>query len=98
MADIPERLREYWDRDAETYDRSAVHAVADPVEAAAWRAVLRRNLPGPGARVLDSGAGTGAVTILLGELGYRVTALDLSEAMLARAQEKAAARGLDIDF
>jgi SAM-dependent methyltransferase len=98
MADIPERLREYWDRDAETYDRSAVHALSDPVEAAAWRAVLRRNLPEPGARVLDSGAGTGAITILLGELGYRVTALDLSEAMLARAQQKAAARGLEIDF
>jgi SAM-dependent methyltransferase len=98
MADIPERLREYWDRDAETYDRSAVHALSDPVEAAAWRAVLRRNLPEPGGRVLDSGAGTGAITILLAELGYRVTALDLSEAMLARAREKAAARGLDVEF
>jgi SAM-dependent methyltransferase len=98
MADVPERLREYWDRDAETYDRSAVHALSDPVEAAAWRAVLRRNLPEPGARVLDSGAGTGAITILLAELGYRVTALDLSEAMLARAREKASARGLDVEF
>ena len=98
MADIPERLREYWDRDAETYDRSAVHALSDPVEAAAWRAVLRRNLPEPDARVLDSGAGTGAITILLAELGYRVTALDLSEAMLARAREKTAARGLDVEF
>jgi SAM-dependent methyltransferase len=98
VSDIPERLRQYWDRDAETYDRSAVHALSDPVEAAAWRAVLRRNLPEPGGRVLDSGAGTGAITILLAELGYRVTALDFSEAMLARAREKAVGRGLDVEF
>ena len=98
MSDVAHRLREYWDRDAETYDRSAIHALSDPVEAAAWRAVLRRNLPDPPARVLDAGAGTGAITLLLAELGYRVTALDLSEAMLARAREKAAARGLDVAF
>jgi SAM-dependent methyltransferase len=98
MADIADRLREYWDADAETYDRSAIHALSDPVEAAAWRAALRRNLPEPPARVLDAGAGTGAITVLLAELGYRVTALDLSEAMLARAREKAAGRGLDVEF
>lgn len=98
VSEIGDRIREYWDLDAETYDRSAIHALSDPAEAAAWRAVLRRNLPEPGARVLDSGAGTGAITILLAELGFRVTALDLSEAMLARARHKADARGLDVDF
>jgi SAM-dependent methyltransferase len=98
VSDIAERLREYWDADAETYDRSAIHALSDPVEAAAWRAALRRNLPDPPARVLDAGAGTGAITLLLAELGYRVTALDLSEAMLARAREKAAGRGLHVEF
>ena len=98
MSEIADRLRQYWDADAEVYDRSAVHALSDPVEAAAWRSVLRRNLPDPPARVLDAGAGTGAISLLLAELGYRVTALDLSEAMLARAREKAAARGLDIGF
>jgi ubiquinone/menaquinone biosynthesis C-methylase UbiE len=98
MEDMGDRIREYWDRDAETYDRSAIHALSDPVEAAAWRAVLRRNLPEPPARVLDCGAGTGAITILLAELGFRVTALDLSEAMLTRARQKAEARGLDVEF
>jgi SAM-dependent methyltransferase len=96
MADVFDRIREYWDADAATYDRSLSHSLADPVEAAAWRAVLRRHLPEPGARVLDAGAGTGAVTLLLAELGYRVTALDVSEAMLARAREKLGDR--DVDF
>jgi SAM-dependent methyltransferase len=98
VTDIADRLREFWDADAETYDRSAIHALSDPVEAAAWRAVLRRNLPDPPSLVLDAGAGTGAITLLLAELGYRVTALDLSEAMLARAREKAAAMGFEVEF
>jgi SAM-dependent methyltransferase len=96
MSDINERIREFWDRDSETYDRSPGHALTDPVEAAAWTAVLRRHLPEPGARILDAGAGTGAVTQLLAELGYRVTALDLSEGMLARARDKLA--GHDVEF
>jgi len=88
MADVRDRIREFWDRDSETYDRSPTHALTDPVEAAAWRAALRRHLPEPGARILEAGAGTGSVTLLLAELGYRVTALDLSEGMLARARRK----------
>ncbi|MDQ3990884.1 MAG: class I SAM-dependent methyltransferase, partial [Actinomycetota bacterium] len=88
MGDVRDRIREFWDRDAETYDRSPSHALTDPVEAAAWRAALRRHLPPPPASVLDAGAGTGSITVLLAEMGYRVTALDLSEAMLARAREK----------
>jgi ubiquinone/menaquinone biosynthesis C-methylase UbiE len=98
VSEIGDRIREYWDLDAETYDRSAIHALSDPVEAAAWRAALRRHLPQPPARVLESGAGTGAITILLAELGFRVTALDLSDAMLARARRKAEDQGLDVEF
>jgi SAM-dependent methyltransferase len=98
MTDVHERIREFWDRDAETYDRSASHAVSDPLEAAAWRAALRAVLPEPPAAVLDVGAGTGSLSVLAAELGYRVTALDLSEGMLAKARAKAEERGLDLSF
>jgi len=91
------RLRAFWDADAETYDHSPGHAVADPAEAAAWRAALLQLLPSPPARILDAGAGTGAMTLLAAELGYRVTALDLSSQMLARLEAKAGQRGLDVD-
>jgi SAM-dependent methyltransferase len=95
--DAHERLQRFWDADAEIYDRSPTHAGTDPVEAAAWRAALIRYLPDPGASVLDVGAGTGAISLLAAELGYRVTALDLSPAMLDVAARKAAERGLDLE-
>jgi SAM-dependent methyltransferase len=98
MADVHDHLREFWDRDAATYDRAASHSVSDPLEEAAWRAALRDALPDTGARVLDVGAGTGSLSLLAAELGYRVTALDLSPGMLAKARTKAADRGLEIEF
>ena len=94
---IHDRLRNYWDQDAGTYDHSPSHSVSDPVEAAAWRSALLRYLPPPPVAVLDAGAGTGAISLLLAELGYSVTALDLSPAMLTRAERKAAERGLALD-
>jgi SAM-dependent methyltransferase len=96
VADLHQELRAFWDRDAESYDRSASHAATDPVEAAIWRAALARHLPPAPANVLDVGAGTGAMSLLAAELGHLVTALDLSPGMLAGANRKAAERGLDI--
>lgn len=98
MTDVHDRIREFWDRDAATYDRSASHSASDPLEAAAWRAALRRALPEPPATVLDAGAGTGSLSLLAAELGYHVTSLDLSEGMLSKAREKAEARGLELSF
>ncbi len=98
MTDVHDLIRDFWDRDAHTYDDSTSHAISDPIEAAAWRAALRRALPDPGATVLDVGAGTGALSLLAAEMGYDVTALDLSEGMLAKARAKAEARGFGMTF
>jgi SAM-dependent methyltransferase len=46
--------------------------------------------------VLDAGAGTGFVSLLLARQGYSVTALDLAPGMLARLNEKARDAGLDV--
>ena len=96
--DLRDDIRSWWDADASGYDRSAGHALSDPVEAAAWRAVLERLLPAPASSVLDVGAGTGSLSLLAAELDHRVTALDLSEGMLAEARRKAEERGLAISF
>ncbi len=98
FGDVQDRIRRWWNDDAATYDETPSHAATDPVEAAAWRAALLRFLPPPPAKVLDVGAGTGAMTLLAAELGFRVTALDLSEEMLGRARDKARERDLDVEF
>jgi ubiquinone/menaquinone biosynthesis C-methylase UbiE len=91
-------IRRWWDDDASVYDDSAGHAISDPAEAAAWRRALEVTLPDPPARVLDVGTGTGALAMLIAELGHTVTGVDLSEGMLARARAKADAAGASIEF
>lgn len=89
-----DRIREFWDADASTYDATKSHSISDPLERAAWRQALSEALPLPPASVLDVGAGTGSLSLLAAELGYAVTALDLSPGMLAEAERKANAMGL----
>jgi len=95
---LEQQVREYWDVDAATYDRSPGHNPQTRLETAVWAATLRRFLPPPPARVLDVGAGTGFLSLLLAREGYRVTALDLAPGMLAQLSAKARSRGLDIDL
>lgn len=94
MPDVHSRIRDFWDADSHTYDEAKSHSISDPLEAAAWRQALREALSDAPSRVLDAGAGTGALSLLAAELGHEVTALDLSSGMLAQAERKAKARRL----
>jgi len=90
------QVRSLWDRKAANYDASPAHNPTSEVELAAWRAATRSLLPPPPARVLDVGAGTGFVSLLLAQQGYAVTALDSSTQMLARLKQKAFQAGLTV--
>lgn len=96
-ADISQQICKIWDEDAAGYDESAVHIPLRPHEVAAWRATLRHLLPDPPARVLDAGAGTGFLSLILADQGYDVTAVDFSEQMLAILKSKANRLGLNVN-
>jgi SAM-dependent methyltransferase len=97
-SDFERQVRDYWDVDAATYDRSAGHNPQTRLELSVWAASLRGLLPPPPARVLDAGAGTGFLSLLLAREGYRVTALDLAPGMLAQLRTKAASSGLEVEI
>lgn len=52
----------------------------------------------PVGRALDVAAGEGRMALWLASLGWRVTAVDFSAAGLARGQDRAAERGLDVQW
>ena len=51
-----------------------------------------------GNRVLDVACGTGVVAVTAARLGARVTALDLSPDLLARARENSGLAGVEVDW
>jgi tellurite methyltransferase len=53
---------------------------------------------GPRGRALDVACGAGRNALFLAEAGYEVTAIDISEAGLARAKRTAEERGLEIGW
>jgi SAM-dependent methyltransferase len=97
MAKISDEIRSFWDIDAATYDNAAGHHPRTATELAAWSAALRRLLPPPPAKVLDAGAGTGFLSLLLAEQGYVVTAIDVAPRMLEQLRQKAAERELTVE-
>ena len=96
MTDVENEVRSYWNVDAATYDDARSHSPRSALDRAAWTAALLRFLPSPPARVLDVGAGTGFLTLLLARQGYLVTAVDLAPRMLELLRDKADQRGLTV--
>ena len=83
---------------APLYD-AMMHDVDYDRWAARLDALLRATLPqADGATIADCACGTGALSIRLARLGYRVTGIDRSEDMLRVAQEKTRKLGLRIPY
>lgn len=97
---VKERVKQYWDGRAESYDGDSHHAVQDAAQRDAWLSVLREwiGTGEPPRRVLDVGCGTGVISLLLAEIGHDVTGVDLSEDMLERARAKARERDRTVEF
>ncbi|NGO50831.1 class I SAM-dependent methyltransferase [Allomesorhizobium camelthorni] len=96
---LRDEIRDYWSDRAETFDLQIGHEIFSEQERVAWHALLSRHLgPGAGRASLDLACGTGVISHLMHDLGFEVTGLDWSEAMLAKARAKAQKRGAAIRF
>jgi SAM-dependent methyltransferase len=93
-----DETRALWDAEAATFDDEPDHGLADPVTRAAWRELLLEHLPPAPTRVADLGCGTGTLAVLLAAEGYDVRGIDLSPAMVARAEAKSAEAGVTATF
>jgi SAM-dependent methyltransferase len=87
-----------WDEAAASFDEEPDHGLHPGPVLAAWTALLKQWLPQGTAEVVDVGCGTGSLSVVMAGLGHRVTGVDFSAAMIAKAREKTAAQGLSIDF
>jgi SAM-dependent methyltransferase len=96
---IQERITGFWSNIAEGYEAHPGNVPRrDSAEFKAWVAALTKLLPRAPADILDIATGTGFVAMIAAALGHRVTAIDLSDPMLAVARAEAQRRGLTIDF
>jgi demethylmenaquinone methyltransferase/2-methoxy-6-polyprenyl-1,4-benzoquinol methylase len=83
----PDQVRSMFDRIAPVYDvmNRAMTMGLDRK----WRRLTAEAVVGPGDRVLDACCGTGDLALADARAGGRVTGVDFSEEMLARAERKA---------
>ncbi len=75
------------------YDRLASYGSAAEASRLARCAAIA-----PGDRVLDVGTGSGIAAIVAGLCGARVTGIDPTAALLARARENATLAGVDVEW
>jgi demethylmenaquinone methyltransferase / 2-methoxy-6-polyprenyl-1,4-benzoquinol methylase len=84
----PDAVREMFDRISPVYD--AMNRAMTLGLDRRWRRLTAEAVVRSGDRVLDACCGTGDLAVAAERAGGRVTALDFSEAMLARARRKSA--------
>tara|TARA_R110002124_G_scaffold114535_36_gene269566 strand:+ start:2311 stop:3135 length:825 start_codon:yes stop_codon:yes gene_type:complete len=96
---IRDEIREFWSERAATFDQSVGHEIFSEAERRGWHRLIGKHLGEGGKRpLLDLACGTAVISHLMNDMGFAVTGLDWSDAMLVQARAKAAARGTDIRF
>ncbi|MGB3920753.1 class I SAM-dependent methyltransferase [Methanothrix sp.] len=95
--DVKESISQYWDWRSQSYTNGS-HGFEEE-EKAVWKRELEPFLPGNRhKRVLDVGTGPGFMALILAEMGFDVTGVDISKGMIEKARENARAMGLQVDF
>ncbi len=95
---MKDRIIAYWSDGSHRYNRSVHGTIFSPSQRARWQRYLGSHLGEGPHNILDIGTGPGVISIALADMGHTVTAVDLSDEMLARAKENAEHIGVDIAF
>lgn len=95
---IKELVAHKWDLASGTFDTHHGHGIQSKKERDAWKSSFREVFPEKGLKILDVGCGTGELSILLAEMGHKVTGIDISKKMLEVAKIKAKTCKADIIF
>ena len=92
--DKHKRIAAYWNERSPLFDEEH-----DTEDISLWSRELEKviGLSGEG-KILDVGTGTGFLALMLGQLGYEVTGIDLAEKMLELGRKKAGQMELSIVF
>lgn len=91
---MPDELFDPVAADYDSWYETELGRMVDRVE----RELVEKMFQPVGNIVLEVGCGTGQYTTWLTEQGFKVTAVDISEAMMARAQAKIAALGYQVEW
>lgn len=91
-------IEAHWNLRAPSYDEFVVKGFADSRERRAWQDHFASILGDEPLGILDVGCGPGIVSMQLAEMGHRMTSVDISDDMIARARKNADENGLSIDF
>lgn len=96
---LRDEIKEYWSMRAATFDEQPGHEIFSETERRAWHLLFKKHFgQGDGRQALDLASGTGVISHLMHDLGFAVTGMDWSEAMLEKARAKSKLRGSNIRF
>ncbi len=87
-----ETIGKRWDYCAKGYDAIVQNEFAGEV-AEKWSGLLKEHAPCEKGSVLDIGTGPGFFTVLMGQMGWKVTGIDCSGKMVETASENAKKSG-----
>ncbi len=93
-----DRIVRYWTERSEDFEKLR-HAELDSYMARLWMKEMGQHLSKKkSCRILDVGTGCGFFAILLAKEGYDVEGIDLTAAMIKRAEELAFEEGVSVPF
>jgi len=95
---IKDTIKQNWDKSSKDYDQSPGHGIHTEQEKEAWMNLLTLAIGSKKQKILDVGTGTGAMALVLAEMGHDVIGIDLSDGMLNKAKEKAKKANLPVEF